>query len=370
MHLLFLFVLVGLRLLLLFCFGHCWWSMLWAVMVVVVVAVVDAGVLFWRGVQGGCFRFGRWNIFWGVWGCFYVAIQFPSAIVSSFCLFCCVRVVSWPRFHQEKSAQRLAKRKIGDGYPAEIQGSFARISRPKTSVRALKVLENKHLGADIHDPKARTSTTLRDFQQLRSEKLWAEFSFSISGTSMHNSLFQWKCWALSSMLTQGEEFLGAALRVPRNWMESSAVISESVCEGIGVTIADEVWLVKVCLWCTIRNVWRQVYWLCTNGENGWNACKTREDPRIKLAVSQRLASTWAKISVKQGGETPINGTVSRGHTSSLGLSAHREYSGCEDRRGRGTPLVQGRGSFLVHKNTMTPAPVYRLASTWAKTSVK
>ena len=35
---------------------------------------------------------------------------------------------------------------------------------------------NKRLGADIHDPKARTSTTLRDFQKLRSEKLWAEFS--------------------------------------------------------------------------------------------------------------------------------------------------------------------------------------------------
>ena len=37
--------------------------------------------------------------------------------------------------------------------------------------------KNKHFGADIHDPKARTSTTLRDFQKLRSEKLWAEFSF-------------------------------------------------------------------------------------------------------------------------------------------------------------------------------------------------
>ena len=29
---------------------------------------------------------------------------------------------------------------------------------------------------DIHDPKARTSTTLTDFQKLRSEKPWAEFS--------------------------------------------------------------------------------------------------------------------------------------------------------------------------------------------------
>ena len=36
--------------------------------------------------------------------------------------------------------------------------------------------KNKHFGADIHDPKARTSTTLRGFQKLRSENLWAEFS--------------------------------------------------------------------------------------------------------------------------------------------------------------------------------------------------
>ena len=38
---------------------------------------------------------------------------------------------------------------------------------------------NKHIGADIHDPKARTSTILRDFQKLRSEKLWAEFPFPL-----------------------------------------------------------------------------------------------------------------------------------------------------------------------------------------------
>ena len=77
-----------------------------------------------------------------------------------------------PGIKNEKSAQRGSFRA---GYPADIRGSFARISRPNTSVRVLK--KNKHLGADIHDPKARTSTTLRDFQELRSEKLWAEFSF-------------------------------------------------------------------------------------------------------------------------------------------------------------------------------------------------
>ena len=40
-----------------------------------------------------------------------------------------------------------------------------------------KSWKNEHLGADIHDPKTRTSTTLRVFPKLRSEKLWAEFSF-------------------------------------------------------------------------------------------------------------------------------------------------------------------------------------------------
>ena len=63
----------------------------------------------------------------------------------------------------------------------DIRGSFARISRPKTSVRAVKIWKNKHFGADIHDPKARTSMTLRDFQKLRSEKLWAESSFPKNG---------------------------------------------------------------------------------------------------------------------------------------------------------------------------------------------
>ena len=62
------------------------------------------------------------------------------------------------RFKNEKSAQRGSFRA---GYPADIQGSFARISWPKTSVRALKMLE-KHAfgrgypwpeGADVHNPK-------------------------------------------------------------------------------------------------------------------------------------------------------------------------------------------------------------------------
>ena len=80
----------------------------------------------------------------------------------------------------ENSAQRGS---FWDRCPADIWGLYARMSRPKTSVRTLKILgkKSKHLGADIHDPKARTSTNLRDFQKLRSETLWAEFSFPISG---------------------------------------------------------------------------------------------------------------------------------------------------------------------------------------------
>ena len=40
----------------------------------------------------------------------------------------------------EKSAQRGS---FWDGHPADIRGPFARISRPKTSVRAVKMLEKK-----------------------------------------------------------------------------------------------------------------------------------------------------------------------------------------------------------------------------------
>ena len=40
----------------------------------------------------------------------------------------------------EKSAQRGS---FGDGQPADIRGSFARMSRPKTSVRAVKILEKQ-----------------------------------------------------------------------------------------------------------------------------------------------------------------------------------------------------------------------------------
>ena len=78
-------------------------------------------------------------------------------------------------FRNEKAAQRGSFRA---GHPTEIRGSFARISQPQTSVRALKILEKQSFGrgypwpegADIHDPKGFPN-------KLRSEKLRAEFSF-------------------------------------------------------------------------------------------------------------------------------------------------------------------------------------------------
>ena len=60
------------------------------------------------------------------------------------------------------------------GHPGVIRADI----QPKTSVRVVKILEKKQAfwrghpwpeGADVHDPKG--------FQKLRSEKLWAEFSF-------------------------------------------------------------------------------------------------------------------------------------------------------------------------------------------------
>ena len=67
-----------------------------------------------------------------------------------------------------KSAQRGS---FGGGHPADVRGSFARISWPKTSVRAVvKILEKKKAfwrrrprpeGADVHDPKGFPKKSVR-----------------------------------------------------------------------------------------------------------------------------------------------------------------------------------------------------------------
>ena len=66
---------------------------------------------------------------------------------------------------------------FGTDIPRTSGGHSRGYPGPKLRSGWSKSWKNKHFGADIHDPKARTSTTLRDFQKLRSEKLWAEFSF-------------------------------------------------------------------------------------------------------------------------------------------------------------------------------------------------
>ena len=65
---------------------------------------------------------------------------------------------------------------FGTDIPRTSGGHSRGYPDPKLRSGRPRSWKNKHLGADIHDPKARTSTTLRDLQKLRSEKLWAEFS--------------------------------------------------------------------------------------------------------------------------------------------------------------------------------------------------
>ena len=73
---------------------------------------------------------------------------------------------------------------LGTDIPRTSGGHSRGYPDPKLRSGQSKSWKNKHLGADIHDPKARTSMTLREFQKLRSEKLWAEFSFPMDAVRM------------------------------------------------------------------------------------------------------------------------------------------------------------------------------------------
>ena len=68
---------------------------------------------------------------------------------------------------------------FGTDIPRTSGGHSRGYPGPKLRSGQSKSWKNKHFGADIHDPKVRTSTTPRDLQKLLSEKLWAEFSFPI-----------------------------------------------------------------------------------------------------------------------------------------------------------------------------------------------
>ena len=56
----------------------------------------------------------------------------------------------------EKAAQRVS---FWAAYPADVYADIPADVRGQNFGQALKILEkkNKHFGADVHDPKARTS---------------------------------------------------------------------------------------------------------------------------------------------------------------------------------------------------------------------
>ena len=83
-----------------------------------------------------------------------------------------------PRRGQNSRTKNQPKEEVlGTDIPQTSGGHSRGCPGPKLRSGRSKSWKNKHFSADIHDPKARTSTTLRGFQKLRSEKLWAEFSF-------------------------------------------------------------------------------------------------------------------------------------------------------------------------------------------------
>ena len=79
--------------------------------------------------------------------------------------------------HLSRTKNQPKEEVFGTDVPRTSGGHSRGYPGPKLRSGRSKSWKNKHFGADIHGPKARTSTTLRDFQKLRSEKLWAEFSF-------------------------------------------------------------------------------------------------------------------------------------------------------------------------------------------------
>ena len=71
------------------------------------------------------------------------------------------------------------------GYPGGRTGA-------KASIKPSKSWKNRHFGADVHDPKARTSMTPGGFKKLRSEKLRAEFSFPGFGPRKYEKTIKYK----------------------------------------------------------------------------------------------------------------------------------------------------------------------------------
>ena len=80
-------------------------------------------------------------------------------------------------FKQTSRTKNQPKDEVfGTDIPRTSGGHSCGYPDPKLRSGRSESWKNKHFGADIHDPKARTSMILWDVQNLRSERLWAEFS--------------------------------------------------------------------------------------------------------------------------------------------------------------------------------------------------
>ena len=79
--------------------------------------------------------------------------------------------------YRSRTTNQPKEEVFGTDIPRTSVGHSRGYPGPKLRSGRSKSWKNEHFGADIHEPKARTSTTPRDCQKLRSEKLWAEFSF-------------------------------------------------------------------------------------------------------------------------------------------------------------------------------------------------
>ena len=88
------------------------------------------------------------------------------------CLLCntiCLIAACWKRWRLIRNGKAAQRGSFRAGYPADIWGSFARISRTKTSVRALETLGKQanwrghpwREGADVRDPKGFPKTSVR-----------------------------------------------------------------------------------------------------------------------------------------------------------------------------------------------------------------
>ena len=67
------------------------------------------------------------------------------------------------KIKNEKAAQRVS---FVAGYSADVHADIpADVWGAKTSVKPSKSWKNKHFGADVHDPEARTSMTPEGFKK-------------------------------------------------------------------------------------------------------------------------------------------------------------------------------------------------------------